>query len=288
VESDARDLGSPFVLRAAFVASADYSVREAAQLLGISPAEVRRCLEEGILNAPSAPVSSVRLNFQDLVLLKRAAALMSERVRPHRVRKALRRLRADSVRPLSGIELTAEGKQLVARSGGTLWNVESSQLLLDFSNPLFLPPTQLHPRPKVDEGHTAEDWYAVGCECEDSNPKEAARCYDRALTLDPFHPEALLNRGRLFHAEGALVDSERCFREAAKAPEVKGLALFNLGVALEDQGRTREALEAYEAAARLPESASDAHFNAARLYERTGQRTQALRHLREYRALLRK
>jgi tetratricopeptide (TPR) repeat protein len=269
------------------ISNSGYSVREAADLLGISAAEVRRCVRAGLL--ASTATENVRLNFQDLVLLRRAASLMSSRVAPHRVRKALRRLRglADG-RPLSGIELVADGRHLIARSEGARWNVESSQLLFDFE--IATPRGEvavLRPRARIEDGRNADEWYALGCEAEDTNIHAAAVFYDRALRLEPLHPDALLNRGRLFHSQAKFFEAERCFRQASTSERIQGLALFNLGVTLEDQGRIREALEAYESAVKFPDSASDAHFNAARLYERTGQRARALAHLRSYRALLR-
>ncbi len=56
-------------------------------------------------------------------------------------------------------------------------------------------------------------------------------------------------------------------------------------MALEDLGREGDALAAYENAVALDPQNADAHYNAANLCERLGRPADALRHLKEYRAL---
>jgi tetratricopeptide (TPR) repeat protein len=189
---------------------------------------------------------------------------------------------------LSGIDVTADGNELIARSGGARWNAESHQLLLDFQlEPApTLAPVSLRPQ-QPEDLQDAEAWYLLGCELEDVDAPRAIDAYRRAIGLEPYHAEALINLGRLQHAAGDLKAAELRFREALR---VRGgaVACFNLGVALEDQGRVLEALEAYEKAIAADPECEDAYFNAARLFERTGQRTRALQCLKRYRSLLKR
>src|SRR5689334_15893576 len=111
-----------------------YSVSEVANLLGLSLAEVRRCVRAGFLTAVPVQTGDVHLSFQDMVSLKRAAQLISARVRPHRVRHALKRLKDQlpSHRPLSSVDVSIDGAAIVAREGETVWNPISGQLHLNF------------------------------------------------------------------------------------------------------------------------------------------------------------
>jgi tetratricopeptide (TPR) repeat protein len=55
---------------------------------------------------------------------------------------------------------------------------------------------------------------------------------------------------------------------------------------LEDSSRYDEAIEAYQQALAADPDFADAHYNLARLYEVVGKPQHAIRHLGEYRRLL--
>jgi tetratricopeptide (TPR) repeat protein len=226
--------------------AADYSTREVADLLGLSVAEVRRCARAGILSA-TAPG---RFTFQDLVTLRKAAQLVSARVKPHRVRQALASLRDQLApgQPLSAVQLSAAGGSVLAHEGGEAWNPLSGQLHLDIGEP------------------AAEPRAAAT-----SRPADA-------------RAEARIHLGSLLHEAGRLEDAEKQYRQVlARGPHP--LASFNLAVVLEDLGRVEEAVAAYQATVAADPAAEDAYFNLARLYGRRGERAAALRALKTYRAL---
>src|SRR5438094_9924877 len=111
-----------------------YGAREVAKMLGLSVSEVRAYVRAGFLEPTRGPRGELRFSFQDLVLLRTAKGLISQNVAPARVRKALRKLRAQlpDGRPLSGVHISAEGNRIVVRDGRTRWQPESGQALLDF------------------------------------------------------------------------------------------------------------------------------------------------------------
>ncbi|MFN0062728.1 MAG: tetratricopeptide repeat protein [Myxococcaceae bacterium] len=271
----------------------DYAFPDLANRLGLTVAELRRCLRAGL--APGARVTRGRISipFQDLSLLRSVSRLMSARVPPHRVRRALQRLRTQipEDRPLSAVALTTSAGHIVARDGEMAWETESKQLLLDFAaepaapakwpKALALPPLRGRPELHAD-GH-----YERALALEDIDPRGARRAYEQVLVLDPHHADALLNLGRMLHAAGELTNAESLFRRAVAERPEDATAAFNLGVALEDQERLDDALAAYGRAIALNAACEDAHFNAARLYERRGDRKRALVHLKTYRQLLR-
>lgn len=263
----------------------DYTAREVAELLGLSVAEVRRCARAGILSSTARD----RFTFQDLVTLRKAAQLVSARVKPHRVRRALATLKeqlADG-QPLSAVQLVASGGAVVARDGEAVWNPLSGQLHLDFEEPpppaprpAGAPPLAVRP---VDP-RAADQSYEAGCALEESQPTRAAEAYWSALQENPAHAEARINLGRLLHEAGRLGDAEKMYRHVlARGPHP--LASFNLGVVLEDSGRTEEAIAAYQATVAADPGCEDAYFNLARIFERRGERAAALRALKTYRKL---
>lgn len=253
----------------------DYTAREVAELLGLSVAEVRRCARAGILSSTHKD----RFTFQDLVTLRKAAQLVSARVKPFRVRRALASLKEQlpEGQPLSAVQLRAAGGAVVARDGEALWNPLSGQLHLDLDEPAPSAPGVRDPR-------AADHSYEAGCRLEESAPSRAAEAYWSALQQNPAHAEARINLGRLLHEAGRLGDAERMYRHVlARGPHP--LASFNLAVVLEDLGRSDEAVAAYQATVAADPHCEDAYFNLARIYERRGERAAALRALKTYRQL---
>jgi tetratricopeptide (TPR) repeat protein len=272
-----------------------YGTRDVAQILGLSPAQVRGYVRSGFLEPERGERGDFRFSFEDLVFLRTAKGLLEARIGPRRVKRALAKLREQipEGRRLTGLRITAEGSRVVVADGTARWQPESGQALLDFGvaelAEKVAPLAREAFREAQEDGDdlTADDWYEWGCELEAAAPPEAREAYRRALALDPVHADALVNLGRLLHESGDARGAEEHYRRALAARPGDATAAFNLGVALEDLGRTQEALAAYEGAVALEPDNADAHYNAASLYERAGQVQAALRHLKSYRNILR-
>ncbi len=253
---------------------------------------VRSWARAGLVPARRGPRGELRFSFPDLVLLRAASGLVSAKVPARRVRSALARLREQlpEGHSLAAIRISAEGDRVVVSDGRAAWRPESGQALLDFGvsdlaervTPLLRRAARAAP-PLSPEG-----WYEWGCDLEDGAPEQAREAYRRALDLDPAHPGAHLNLGRLLHEAGDATAAESHYRRALEADPSDPIAWFNLGVALEDRERAEAALAAYQRALSADAGLADAHHNAARLCERLGRRAEALRHLGAYRRLLRR
>jgi tetratricopeptide (TPR) repeat protein len=232
------------------------------------------------------------------------------------VTSALRKLREQlpEARPLTGVQLGAEGERVVVREGAARWQVDSGQVLLDFGGGgrladaagAPLAPLADLPLRRAAEAATAspapsggspapdvvplsiEELYEVGCDLEETDPVHAEASYLQVLGRAPRHADAHINLGRLLHERGDFARAEDHYRRALTERPDDPTATFNLGVALEDQARVAEALESYERAVTLNPNNADAHYNAARLYEKEGDYGASLRHLRAYRDLTRR
>jgi tetratricopeptide (TPR) repeat protein len=272
-----------------------YSTSEVAKVLGLTPSRVRSYVRAGFLSPERGASGRLTFSFQDLVFLRTATGLLSARVAPRRIRKALRRLREQlpEGRPLAGVRIAMEGSRIVVADGTRRWQPDSGQILFDFGvadlAKKVAPVVRRAFREAQEEGpeFSADDWYEWGCELEPGSPGEAIAAYRRALSLDPSHPDAHVNLGRLLHEAGDAAAAEPHYAAALAARPDDGIAAFNLGVALEDIGRLPEALLAYQKAVRIDPRNADGHFNAATLAEKLGRPAEALRHLASYRKLTR-
>jgi tetratricopeptide (TPR) repeat protein len=272
-----------------------YSGEQVAGLLGLTLAQIRGYVRDGVIEPERGPRGELRFSFQDLVFLRVVKGLAFARVPPRRVRQALRRLREQlpDGRPLSGVRLSAEGGEVVVREHDRVWSPASGQYWLDFAAERPGAAVPLPGRARTAEEReapveltaTAEGWYAIGCELEDGDPEQARTAYERALALEPNHADAHVNLGCLEHEAGRLAEAERHYRGALAARPRDATAAFDLGVVLEDLGRLEEARAAYQQSLACAPDCADAHYNLARLYDRVGDPAAAIRHLQAYRRI---
>ncbi len=279
-----------------------YTTQDVARMIGVSSGRLRAYLRAGVLSPEKGERGELRFSFQDLLLLRKAEGLVSSRIPPHRVRRALQKLRAQlpETSPLTGVNLGSEGSSVVVQEGNTRWQVESGQVLMSFDRPPVdaeeAPLSMLRVRPAVVAGGdlegdlvpaSAEEIYEIGCDIDEADPAQAEASYRQVLMQAPEHADAHINLGRLLHERGDMAAAEAHYRRALIIRPGDATALFNLGVALEDQGRNSAALEAYARAIEADGRNADAHYNAARLYDLAGDYSAALRHLRICRDLTR-
>lgn len=268
-----------------------YTTAEVSELLDLPPWRIRRWARQGFLEPERGPGREYRFSFQDLVLLRTAAALRDSPVPQRRVHAALRELRKTLPRgrPLTAVRIVAVGDEIVAREGGTAWSPESGQVHLDFRvDELAERAAPLARRRGASAGAgpaptDAEGWVSLARELEPTAPEEAIRAYERALKVAPEHPAAHAGLGYLRQERGELREAERHYRRVLAADPAHATAAFNLGVALEDRGRVDEAARAYRRALQADPGLADAHYNLAGLLEREGDRAGAIRHLKSYR-----
>jgi tetratricopeptide (TPR) repeat protein len=270
-----------------------YTSRDVAKVLGLTVAQVRGFARDGFLTPGHGPRGELAFSFQDLVILRTAKGLVAARIPPRRIRRALRRLRAQLPRgrSLAELRIAAEGDRIVVSDGDATWSPESGQIQLGFAvSELATRAAPMARRAakaarRAEQDLSAEDWYELGLELEVAAPADARDAYRRALELDAHHADAHVNLGRLLHAQGLATEAQRHYRAALNENPEHATAAYNLGIAFEDLGRSADAIDAYRKALAADPGLADAHFNLARLYETAGKRAAALRHLSSYRRL---
>ena len=219
-------------------------------------------------------------------MLRTAQALAQAKIPPRRINRSLRALRRrlPEAMPLSGLSIEALGDRVVVKEGARRWRADSGQYVFDFEGD----PAEgsLSVIAREDAGASAEDWFERGCDLEGSDLEAAREAYERALRADSGHVGAHLNLGRLVHEAGRLADAERVYHRAILACGGDPLLYYNLGVLLEDMGRRSAAMDAYERALRGDPRFADCHYNLALLCKALGRPKQALKHMAQYRRLV--
>jgi tetratricopeptide (TPR) repeat protein len=277
-----------------------YTAREVAAVLGLSSARLRSYLRAGFVAPHKGEDGELRFSFQDLVLLRKAEGLVTGRIAPRRVHNVMRKLREKlpDGASLTGVQLAAHGREIVADDGLVRWTPDSGQVVFDFDRrprPEAAPITPLIPlRPPVAPANdsagelTAQQLYERGCQLEEPAPGEARELYRRAVAADPSLADAHVNLGRLLHEAGQVTEALTHYRKAFAIRPQDATAAFNIVVALEDLGMAEEAIAAYSKAIGCDAKSADAHYNLARLLEQSGKPEVAIRHLLIYRQLTRK
>lgn len=273
-----------------------YSTTEVADLLGISPARVRRLARSAELDPGRSPGARYSFGFRDLVLLRTAVALEESGITARRLLRSIRALGSQLPpdRPLTALRITSDTGEVVAVDDELAWDVESGQTRMQLeerSADPDVPVTEISRRRPRRQGEKRsprpEDWYELGCALQAEDPAQAEGAFRQALDGDPELADAAVNLGWLLHERGETREAEAAYRRALAVEPGHPTAAYNLGVALEDRGEVEEAREWYLAAIDGDPLLADAYYNLSRLYEREGDRAAALRYLRSYSELVR-
>ena len=267
-----------------------YGVRDVEKLLSLPRSTIRSLIEAGFVSPARGPRNAWLFSFQDLIVLRTAEALAAANVPRRRIARSVRELRRHlpESMPLSGLAISAVGDHVVVREGANRWQAESGQYLLAFEGDPSRDSLEVfEPAAKPKPSLAARDWFEQGLALEEEDADAALRAYQQALEADPELLDAHLNRGRLLHEAGRFGEAEQAYAEAISACGAESLLLFNLGVLLEDMDRPSEAIEAYRAALDGEPAFADAHYNLALLYESLKKPKEAIRHMAQYRRLVR-
>ncbi len=268
------------------------STAEVARILGMKEASVRAMVRSGLCR-PTRQGRRYAFSFQDLVVLRTAHGLVQKKVPAARVQRSLAALVRElpEERPLSGLRVYADGRQVAVRDGDTSWQPETGQTLLHFELDRLAEQVQNLRSSTKHSGETrdptlrARQEFERALELEDEDPEAARAAYTRTLELDPELVDAYVNLGRIAHMAGDAREAVRLYHLALERTPEDPVIHFNLALALEDVRGVTPATSHYERALELDPGFADAHYNLAGLCERLGRRAEALRHYSAYKKL---
>lgn len=271
----------------------DYTTSDVAQILGLSPAQVRRHAHSGYVEPRRGKRNEFLFSFQDLIVLRVVSELIRGSIPARRVRRSLEKLREQlpAGRSLTAVRVSAAGEEIVVQDGSASWEPDSGQFRLGFDvrdlaervEPFArrAAATRREEHPEMD----ADELFDFALELEVVAIDEAISAYETLLATDGDHVEANVNLGRLFHESGDFRRAEAHYRRAIGVDPSSAVAWFNLGVVQEDSDRVDEAIASYERSIELDATSEEALFNLAQLYERKGERGSAIRVLRALQSL---
>jgi tetratricopeptide (TPR) repeat protein len=266
-----------------------YSTREVAGLLNVRPDHIRHYVRRGLLLPLRNGRGHYRFSFQDVVFLRTAKALRDASVGVRRSYRALTKLKDDlaQFKSLSSVRIYADGHVVVVRDDDKAWEVESGQLTMDFSVPDLAENVAHLARSSAGGGKPLEEldsdeWYNLGLDLEEVDPKQAPNAYREAVRLDAQNADAHVNLGRLYQLDGDVRGAKRHYELALAIAPTHELANYNLGTVFDELEDLDKAVSYYKRAPDIP----DAHFNLSRLHELEGDEFNARRHLRMYENLL--
>jgi len=266
-----------------------YGVREVEKLLRLPRGTIRSLVQAGFVQPARGPRGVWQFSFQDLIALRTAQALSAANLPRRRITKSIRELRRHlpASMPLSGLRICAVADRVVVKEGARHWQADSGQYLLSFEGDPASGTLAVAEARRPAAAASGASWLERGDALGESDVAGALAAYEQAIALEPARLEAHLNRGCLLHEAGRLTEAERAYREALTACGGAAAICFNLALVLEDLGRKEEAVQAYHDALKVEPRFADCHYNLALLYEELGKSKEAIRHLAQYRRLIR-
>jgi DNA-binding transcriptional MerR regulator len=233
------------------------------------------------LISPRKPGAAKFYDFRDLISLRTAKQLIETGVPASRLRRsmvALHQKLSEVESPLTELRIRSNGKDVIVEREGARLEPLTGQFVLNFDT------RELIDKVRVMPERSAEDWFALGLQ-HDSDPatrKEAAAAYERAISIDPGHVDALINLGMLFYDHADLEKAAKCFDRAVQLAPDNAIAQFNLGSVLDEVGRLEDARQHLRLAVRWNPRYADAHYNLAFVCDKLGALTEAREHWSTY------
>ena len=284
------------------------SFNKVCSLLKLPPETLRRWEQLSLVRSKNS-----QFDFQDVVSLRRLAALCNSGVRPesiHQSLSGLRRVLPNVARPLAQLEIIASheasllaefGEYLIAPDGQLQWRFDevssvisgdsgdsevhrAAGTILDFRDRS----AETGAARTISVDRAADDFTAE-CWFQHAERLSAAEAWEPACIA---LRKALLKRTNYAEAYALLAEIElqqgnsnaavELLRVAAHQSVTDARRWVRLGEALEECGRIEEAIEALDAAVEADPACGDAHFLLALCLEDCGRVAEAEPHWRAY------
>jgi tetratricopeptide (TPR) repeat protein len=249
-----------------------YSARDLRGMYPVLRDDHLRYLEKWGLVRPVAG----RYSFNDVHIVKQAAAELEQGVSLHAV---LRALASEQEGQLAFDFQPARPERSPAR-------VVSLPAPPPAEMTLF--PSQKSQQIAAANYALAAKYFLEGAELDDGEERDldaAAAAYRKAALFDPHLVPAIVNLANIHYERDELVEAEALYEKAIRLDVECFEAYFNLGNIHHDLARYPEAVRAYRDALAINPGYPEAHFYLAVTLEKLGRSIEAKAHWKEYRTL---
>jgi tetratricopeptide (TPR) repeat protein len=257
-----------------------YTVAMLAQLLKVDATLVRRWQRRGWIRPARVIRRLAYFNFEQLLVARRLAALLSSGVTPAALERRLGEWAQHAPEYPSGLAdyaVVAGGRHLLRRIGDSLYEA-SGQRWFSFVDQAAEKPrlassdstgeqTEILPLAKSDAeyGSSPEALLQIAEDLEDQGELAAATdLYRAALAAGGPNADACFAMAEIFYRLGDLSAARERYFMAIELDENFVEARANLGCLLAEQGRLELAAAAFEGALRYHPDYADAHYHLAR------------------------
>jgi len=219
---------------------------------GINRAQLQYLMRWGVVRSFHTTNSDTYYDFQDLLIIRRVSRMLEKGARLTHITKSLHR------------ELLCG--QLSIRFEKTQ---QPQVVTLDYQK---------------TQTETAEQWFEQGCELEqDPNEiEQAIAAYNKALNIDPYFTDAIINLGNLLYESGNTEQARLLYGNALEIDPKCYKAHFNLGNIYDDLQDYQNALKHFKKTFEINLDYADAYFNMAIVYEKIGLINLAKKHWKIY------
>jgi tetratricopeptide (TPR) repeat protein len=257
-----------------------FSRREFQRILDVSDKQLRYW-EKLRLVSPQKVGAKKFYDFRDLITLRTAKQLIEKGVTAQRLRRSMEALQhqlAEVKSPLTELRIRSNGRDVIVERAGMQLEPISGQIMLNFET------RELQEKVHVMPHRDADAWVALGVEREQNEAETglAIEAYERALSMDPGHVDALNNLGMLSYELGNMEEATSLFTRAVELHPHHMLSHFNLGSVSEETGDLHKARQHLRIAVRLDSRNADAQYNLAFVCDKMGAYVEARRHWRLY------
>ncbi|MBI3941148.1 MAG: tetratricopeptide repeat protein [Acidobacteria bacterium] len=264
-----------------------YSLKETSKILSIEASKIRYWARIGLVR-PSIRSGRRRLyNFQDLICLRTAGALVEKGYAPHRIKACLRNLQTffpDNDHRLHALKIFGDGRTLIVDIDGALVDSNTGQQMLQFSVDRAVRDLRRQIRDIAGSAEDAEFWFDRGATL-DGDPEsyqEAIYAYETSIRLDGSLPHAYVNLGNVYYNMGERSRAEELYRQALQRDSDHPQAHYNLGNVLEEHGKLQEAIYHWKRSFELDPKFPDPLFNLALVYQKLNLCREARMYWRKY------
>ncbi len=272
-----------------------YTRRQVSLLIGVPEGKLKWWERCGLIR-PARRLRRERFyTFENLIAIRAAKELIDKGCRVTQIKNAIKRLSEDldcAEKPLQRMKVFGNSRRLVIEREGQDVEIDSGQVLIDFSVSSVARNIQdgaakIGTRGRqVRRGRSAGEWLLEGVRLEDEGGPEklgeAENAYRKALEIEPDMAPAMTNLGNLKFRNGEYEEAERYYREAMRCDPYLPQPYYNLGCLKLNSGRLDLAVIFLRKAHRLDPDFPDACFHLAVALEEEGRKEEALLYFRKF------